>query len=146
MILSVSASPRAAVERPQLLLDSHEGVRGCRTPRPGRRGNSAATPSPVLSGIRKAERFVGWRELNRSLVLGCGRLGDISTMFTTVKGKRHFTRLDLASGFHTIPVVDANRHKTAFGDSQGQLFEFARKGRVRSHGLPAAFTQFVKRV
>lgn len=77
-------------------------------------------------------------------MLDGGGLGDISTISTTLKGKRCFTQLDSARGFQQIHVAEVDRHKTAFRDSQGRLFELARAG----FGLtvfPAALTQIVTR-
>lgn len=40
-----------------------------------------------------------------------GELGDSSTFFSGLKGKKHFTQIDLASGFHQVYIAEADRHK-----------------------------------
>ena len=38
-------------------------------------------------------------------------------------GRSSFTYIDLASGFFQLPMVEADRRKTAFGDAFGQVWE-----------------------
>ena len=71
---------------------------------------------------------IDWRVLNKLLVSDGGGLGDMLTIFDELKGKRYFTQLDLASGFHQIEIAEKDRHKTAFRDADGLLYEFTRAG------------------
>ena len=86
---------------------------------------------------------IDWRELNKRLVTDSGGLGDMQTIFDGLKGKRFFTQLDLASGYHQIEIAEKDRHKTAFRDADGLLYEFNRAGFGLAI-LPAAFTRRVK--
>ena len=86
---------------------------------------------------------VDWRRLNSLLVVDSGGLGDMQNMFSTLKGKRYFTQIDLASGFHQLPIAEKDKHKTAFRDADGQLWEFNRAG-FGLTVLPAASTRIVK--
>ena len=64
-------------------------------------------------------------------------------IFDGLKGKRYFTQLDLASGFHQIEIAEKDRYKTAFRDADGLLYEFTREG-FGLTVLPSAFTRRVK--
>lgn len=86
---------------------------------------------------------IDWRELNKRLVSDSGGLGDMQSIFDGLKGKRYFTQLDLASGFHQINIAEKDRFKTAFRDADGLLYEFTRAG-FGLTVLPAAFTRRVK--
>ena len=84
-----------------------------------------------------------WRRINSLLVVDSGGLGDMQNMLSNLKGKRYFTQIDLASGFHQLPIAEKDKHKTAFRDGDGQLWEFNRAG-FGLTVLPAAFTRIVK--
>ena len=86
---------------------------------------------------------VDWHRLNSLLGIASGGLGDIQSMFSNLKGKRYFTRIDLASGFHQLPIAEKDKRKTTFRDADGQLWEFNRAG-FSLTVLPAAFTRIVK--
>ena len=86
---------------------------------------------------------VDWRALNSLLVSDSGGLGDMQSIFDSLKGKRYFTQIDLASGFNQMRIAEKDKHKTAFRDADAMLFECERAG----YGLtvlPAAFTRTVK--
>ena len=86
---------------------------------------------------------IDWRELNKLLVSDSGGLGDMHAIFDGLKGKKYFTQLDLASGFHQMEIAEKDRYKTAFRDADGMLWEFTRAG-FGLTVLPAAFTRRVK--
>lgn len=86
---------------------------------------------------------IDWRVLNKQLVSDSGGLGDMQTVFDGLKGKRYFSQLDLASGFHQLEIAEKDRHKTAFRDATGLLYEFTRAG-FGLTVLPSAFTRTVK--
>lgn len=86
---------------------------------------------------------IDWPELNKNLVSDSGGLGDMQPIFDGLKGKRYFTQLDLASGFHQIDITEKDRFKTAFRDADGLLWEFTRAG-FGLTVLPAAFSMRVK--
>ena len=86
---------------------------------------------------------IDWRALNEQLVADSGGLGDIQTIFDGLKGKKFFTQIDLASGYHQVEIAEKDKYKTAFRDPDGQLYEFNRAG----YGLtvlPSAFTRIVQ--
>lgn len=87
---------------------------------------------------------VDQRSINNEVFLDSGRLGNISAVFNTRKGKRYFTQLDLASGFDQLPTRGADRHKMAVRGSQGSLFELTISG-FGLTAIPAAFARIVKR-
>ena len=64
---------------------------------------------------------VDWRKLNALLKTDSGGLGDIQRIFSNLKGKKYFTQMDLASGFHQITIAEKDRPKTAFRDADGQI-------------------------
>ena len=86
---------------------------------------------------------VDWRRLNARLIVDGGGLGDMQSIFSSLKGKRYFTQIDLASGFYQKPIAEKDKHKTAFRDADGRLWEFNRAG-FGLTVLPAAFTRVVK--
>lgn len=71
---------------------------------------------------------VNWRKLDSLLGLDSGGLGDIDSLLNGLRGKDHFTQLDLASGYMNITIVENDRRNTAFCDLNGSLFEFGRVG------------------
>lgn len=89
----------------------------------------------IVCGMAQGRQYTG--------VLDSGGLGDISTIFTAPKRKWYLTQIDLAGGLHRLPKTEADRHETAFSDSQGRLFE-SRAG-FGLTVLPAAFYRIVKR-
>ena len=87
---------------------------------------------------------VDWRRLNAIVTVDGGGLRDMQSIFFSLKGKRYFTQIDLASGFHQMsPIAEKDKHKTAFRDADGRLWEFNRAG-FGLTVLPAAFTRVVK--
>ena len=84
-----------------------------------------------------------WCRFNSLPVIDSGGLGDMQSMFSNLKVKHYFTQIDLASGFHQLPIAEKDKHKTAFRDADGQLWEFNRAG-FGLTVLPAAFTRIVK--
>ena len=86
---------------------------------------------------------VDWRCLNPRLIVDGGGLGDMQSIFSSLKGKRYFTQTDLASGFHQMPIAEKDKHKTAFRDADERLWKFNRAG-FGLTVLPAAFTRVVE--
>ena len=86
---------------------------------------------------------IDWRALNGLLISDSGGLGDMQSIFDSLKGKKFFTQLDLASGFHQMEIAEADKFKTAFRDADGQLFEFNHAG-FGLTTLPSAFTRTVR--
>ena len=86
---------------------------------------------------------VDWRMLNTHLVSDSGGLGDMQDIYDGLKGKRFYSQIDMASGFHQMSLAKKDRHKTAFRCPRGQLYQFTRAG-FGLTVLPAAFTRRVK--
>ena len=59
-------------------------------------------------------------------------------------GARYFSTIDLAQGYHQVPVAEADREKTAFRTSSG-LWEFTRMP-FGLKGAPATFCRLMARV
>ena len=55
-----------------------------------------------------------------------GGIGTLATMHHRFKGSNFFTLLDLLSAYHMLSIKEADRHKTAFRDPRGRLYEFTR--------------------
>ena len=49
-------------------------------------------------------------------------------IFQRCQGCSWFTSIKLASGFFQLPIAESDRHKTAFRDAFGQLWEYVRCG------------------
>ena len=83
-----------------------------------------------------------YRALNGCMRTDSGGLGNIQEMFQRLNGNAWFTSIDLASGFFQLPIVETDRHKTAFRDAFGQLWEYVRCG-FGLKILPPAFASMV---
>jgi len=83
-----------------------------------------------------------YRGLNASLKSDSGGLGDIQSIFDGMKGASCFTSIDLASGFTQLEIAEEDKHKTAFRDAHGTLWELNRCG-FGLKTLPAGFAAFV---
>ena len=86
---------------------------------------------------------IDWWALNEQLVADSGGLGNIETVFDGLKGKKLFTQIDLASGYHQVEIAERDKYGTAFRDPDGKLYEFSRAG-CGLTVLPSAFTRTVR--
>ena len=57
------------------------------------------------------------------------------------QGRSWFPSIDLASGFFQLSIAEEDRHKTAFRDALGQLWEYMRCG-FGLKILPPAFAKY----
>ena len=83
-----------------------------------------------------------YRGLNGLLESNSGGLGDIASIFDNMKGATCFTSIDLASGFTQLEIAEEDKHKTAFRDAHGELWEFNRCG-FGLKTLPSGFAAYV---
>ena len=71
---------------------------------------------------------VDYRPLHAVTKKDSGGIGTLATMHHRIKGSNFFTLLDLPSAYHQLSIKKADRHKTAFRDARGRLYEFTRCG------------------
>ena len=85
-----------------------------------------------------------WRALNAYTVKARTPIPNVQDLFDQVNGAQVFTKLDLASGYHQVPIHPEDIHKTAIVTRYGQ-FEYT----VMPFGLcnaPATFTALMNKV
>jgi len=102
---------------------------------------------PVL--VRKKDgsiRFcIDYRRLNKDTIKDSYPLPKISEAIDSIgKNSKYFTKLDLAMGYHHVPIAPEDKHKTAFSSRLG-LLQYT----VMPFGLtnaPATFQRLMERV
>lgn len=94
---------------------------------------SAACPPPVAFEtvfVRKKDgsgrMCIDFKPLNDITVPMAVPLPSFRTSVERFKGARFFATLDLAKGFHQIPIAKASRPLTAFMDPSGRLWRYKR--------------------
>ena len=84
--------------------------------------------SPIVL-VRKKDgstRFcIDFRALNKVTRFDAEPIPDVEVLFTKLKGKTIFSKLDLAKGYWQIPMAPEDKEKTAFRTPLG-LFQFRR--------------------
>ena len=69
-------------------------------------------------------------------------LGNIDDMVHQMKGARYVSSIDMAAGYHQIPLREGDKPKTAFRTPDGGLWQYT----VAPFGLvnlPAQFTRLM---
>jgi len=77
------------------------------------------------SGKQKLRIVVDFRKLNDLTIEDSFPLPNIIDILDQLENAKYFSTLDLASGYHQIPMHDEYKNKTAFSTSYGR-FEFNR--------------------
>lgn len=77
------------------------------------------------SGKKKFRLVIDYRKLNQKTISDRYPIPDTSTILANLGKMKYFTTLDLASGFHQIPLNDNDIEKTAFSVNNGK-YEFVR--------------------
>ena len=65
-----------------------------------------------------------YRAPNNRIKTDSGGLDDMQGIFQRCQCCSWFTSINLASGFLQLPIVEEDRHKTAFLDAFGQLWKY----------------------
>ena len=90
------------------------------------RPSTSAFGAPVLL-VRKKDRSmrmcIDYRALNNITIKNCFPLLRIDDLHDRLGKAQYFTKLDLYSGYHQIPIRQGDEHKTAFTSRYG-TYEF----------------------
>ncbi|CAM9885392.1 unnamed protein product, partial [Sphacelaria rigidula] len=85
-----------------------------------------------------------YRELNDLTETDSGGLGDIESMHDRLSGNKYISTSDLASGYFQLEIEENDKHKTAFRDALGQLWEYNRCS-FGLKNLPSGFTRGISK-
>ena len=77
------------------------------------------------SNEKKYRMVIDYRKLNSKTISDRYPIPDTSAVLANLGANKYFTTLDLASGFHQIPVSEKDIEKTAFSVNNGK-YEFIR--------------------
>lgn len=75
------------------------------------------------SGKKKWRVVIDYRKLNENLIDDIYPIPNITEIIDHLGRAKYFTSLDLASGFHQIPLKREDQEKTAFSTPEGN-YEF----------------------
>jgi hypothetical protein len=103
--------------------------------------------SPVVLVKKKdgSIRFcIDFRELNKVTEFDAEPIPDVETLFTSLRNKTFFTKVDLAKGYWQIPMAAEDKEKTAFRTPMG-LFQFVRMPFGMSTA-PSSFARMMRKM
>ena len=104
----------------------------------------AAPICPVKKKDGTMRLCIDYRQLNARTKSDAFPTGNVLDVIDDMAGARYFGTIDLAQGYHQVPVAEADREKTAFRTSCG-LWEFTRMP-FGLKGAPAIFCRLMVRV
>ena len=85
-----------------------------------------ASPIVIVGKKDKTTRMcIDFRKVNACSVPNCYPLPQIDDILASLGGAKYFSKMDLKSGYHQIPMSEESRPKTAFITHMG-LFEYNR--------------------
>ena len=96
------------------------------------------------SGVRKWRVVIDFRKLNNITVGDAFPIPNITDILDRIGNSKYFTTLDLASGFHQVPIDPDDSAKTAFSNTLGH-YEFTRMP-FGLKGAPATFQRLMNSV
>lgn len=96
------------------------------------------------SGKQKYRVVVDYRRLNSITVGDAFPMPNIDEILDQLGRAKYFSCLDLASGYHQVPIHPKDQEKTAFSTNQGH-FEFKRMS-FGLKGAPSTFQRLANRV
>lgn len=96
------------------------------------------------SGENKYRVVVNFRKLNSITIGDAFPMPDVTTILDQLGKARYFTCLDMASGYHQVPIHPQDKQKTAFSTDSGH-YEFQRMC-FGLKGAPATFQRLINRV
>lgn len=99
---------------------------------------------PDVNGIVKYRVCVDFRRLNEVTIGDAFPLPNITDILDQLGRSKYYSTLDLAHGYHQVPMNTADREKTAFSTDRGH-FEFARMP-FGLKGAPSTFQRLMNKV
>ena len=112
------------------------------------RDSSSPYASPVVLVRKKNGKLrlcVDYRALNAKTRKDAYPLPRIEEALDALKGAKYFCWLDLAHGFHQLPVAEADIEKTALRVGTGGLYEFTRMP-FGLTGAPGTFMRVMDKI
>ncbi|KAL4126715.1 hypothetical protein QTP88_010924 [Uroleucon formosanum] len=99
---------------------------------------------PDVNGVVKYRVCVDFRRLNQVTVGDAFPLPNITDILDQLGKSKYYSTLDLAQGYHQVPMNPADREKTAFSTDKGH-FEFLRMP-FGLKGAPGTFQRMINKV
>ncbi|KMQ86824.1 enzymatic polyprotein endonuclease reverse [Lasius niger] len=99
---------------------------------------------PDASGKPKLRVVIDFRRLNNLTISDSFPLPNITDILNQLGNAKYFTTLDLASGYHQIPMAEQDKKKTAFSTPYGHYESNRMPFGLRN--APATFQQLMNSV